>query len=305
MSEDQGGRAALSIVIPHYGDPAQTALLIGLLEEQRSDRRVQVVVADDCSPQPFPERAGVEVVRLPVNRGFGAAVNRGVELAQHPLLMLLNSDVVPGPDFVEDLIAAVEPHLPCIASPNLVEGERRGTTASAEFPSASPQVLNAMMPLSAWRTRRRPRSSEPDGEHETAWVAGACMLLRTEDYRRVGGFDEGFYMYSEDIDLCRRLADVGVPSFHAEDVELVHAHGGSSDPAKVSRWAAASRFRYAEKWGFRRRLGAGLAAASLVNLAYNGVRRATGRDVRPIERLRYEWEMLAYGWSRKDPRDGR
>lgn len=295
----------MSIVIPHYGDPSQTASLIGLLEAQKSERQLQIIVADDCSPQPFPDAAGVEIVRLPVNRGFGTAVNRGVERARHPLLMLLNSDVVPGLDFVEDLIAFVTPRLPCIASPNLVEGARRGTTASAAFPSAWPQVLNAMMPLAAWRSRRPRRALARVAPPATAWVAGACMLLRTEDYRGVGGFDEGFYMYGEDIDLCRRLADVGVPSVHAEDVELVHAHGGSSDPGQVSRWAAASRFRYAEKWGFRRRLAAGLAAASIVNLAYNGVRRATGRDVRPIERLQFEWRMLAYGWSRRDPRDER
>ncbi|MCF6376278.1 glycosyltransferase family 2 protein [Nocardioides KLBMP 9356] len=305
MSDDLDSQAALSIVIPHYGDPALTLSLIDLLRAQRTERPMQLIVADDCSPMAFPQQHGVDVVRLPVNRGFGTAVNRGAELATHPLLMILNSDVVPEPNFIDDLVAAVRPHMPCVASPNLVEGERRGTTASAAFPSAMPQVLNAMMPVVAWRQRRPGRTRVTHGDEQTAWVAGACMLVRTEDYRRVGGFDEGFYMYSEDIDLCRRLKDVGVRSFHAETVELVHAHGGSSDLAKVSLWAAASRFRYAEKWGFRGRLATGLAAASLVNLLYNAARRASGRDVRPIERLHYEWSMLRYGWSRQDPRDGR
>lgn len=303
MSKDD--HVGISIVIPHYGDPALAVSLIGRLRSQRTGRPVQVIVADDCSPMAFPETAGVDVVRLSVNRGFGTAVNRGAELAVHPLLMVLNSDVVPEPDFLERLVEAVSPHLPCIASPNLVEGELRGTTAAATFPSAAPQTLNAMMPVGAWRRRRPARPGRDEPEQSTAWVAGACMLLRTADYRRVGGFDEGFYMYSEDIDLCRRLLEVGIPSFHAESVELVHAHGGSSDPSRLNAWAAASRFRYAEKWGFRRRLGAGLAAASVVNLAYNSVRRAAGKDVRPVERLRYEWSMLGYGWRRTDPRDDR
>lgn len=305
MTDGIEGQPAVSIVIPHYGDPAVTSSLIVGLRSQVLRRRMQIIVADDCSPIPFPEHDGVELVRLPANRGFGTAVNRGAELARHPLLMVLNSDVAPEADFVERLVTATEPHLPCVASPNLIEGDRRGTTASSHFPSARPQFLNAMMPVSAWRNRRPPRTPSATPEDKIAWVAGACMLLRTEDFRRVDGFDEGFYMYSEDIDFCRRLADVGVPSFHAEDVELEHVHGGSTDPSKANVWAAASRFRYAEKWGFRKRLGAGLATASMVNLAYNGLRRAAGRDVRPLERAKYEWSMLSYGWSGRDPRDDR
>ena len=66
------------------------------------------------------------------------------------------------------------------------------------------------------------------GAERVDWVAGAAILLRRDDFEGVGGFDEAFYMYGEDIDLCRRLADRGVASWVLTDVRLEHGLGGSS-----------------------------------------------------------------------------
>ena len=300
----------VSVVIPHYGDPALAGALIARLQHQRTDRTLQLIVADDSSPVPFPATPGVELVRLPANRGFGSAVNAGASLAKHPLLLILNSDVEPEPDFVERFTAAAAAYQPAACSPALLEGADWGPTAY-HFPDAGRQVVDALMPLArfrghSWMTRfeTTDNACRLGVDQPVDWVAGACVLVPTEQFRAVGGFDEGFYMYGEDTDLGRRLNDIGVPSVFVGSVTIRHGLGGSSAPDRIARWNAAARFRYARKWGFHRRLGAGLATAAVANLAYNTARRATGKEVRPIERLRYEWSLLRYGLSGTDPRDG-
>jgi N-acetylglucosaminyl-diphospho-decaprenol L-rhamnosyltransferase len=301
--------AGVSVVVPHYGDPALALALVARLRAQRTERVVQLIVADDCSPQAFPATDDVEVVRLPVNRGFGSAVNAGAALATQPLLLILNSDVEPEPDFVDGFVAAAAHFLPAACSPALIEGEAWGPTAY-HFPNASRQVVDALMPLARLRgSARLARFETTDNacrlgaDQVVDWVAGACVLVPTESFRAIGGFDEGFFMYGEDTDLGRRLHDVGVPSVFVGSVSLRHGLGGSSDPQRIARWNASARFRYARKWGFHRRLGAGLAAASLANFGYNAARRASGKDVKPVERVRYEWSLLRYGLSGADPRE--
>lgn len=111
------------------------------------------------------------------------------------------------------------------------------------------------------------------------WVMGAVMLLPMAQVRAVGGFDEDYFMNSEEVDLQRRLRDAGVPSIVVPSVRVPHASGGSSDPLRRRGWLVDSRFRYARKFGRPRALKAALTAATGVNWAVNRVRQARGTDV--------------------------
>lgn len=300
-------RPAASVVIPHYGSALQTAVLVAKLRAQ-SGVDLEIIVSDDCSPQPYVPSGEDHVVRSEVNRGFGATVNRAVVHATHSWLLIMNSDLDPDPDFAARLLSASLPFQPAICSPGLIEHGGWGQTAY-RFPSAAPQIVANLMPLSRFAAHPRMRRwqlsdplARPGVDKLTDWVAGACMLLRTSDFRRVGGFDEGFYMYGEDTDLCRRLASAGVPSVVIGSVPIEHEHGASSDPGRIARWNAHARFRYARKWGFRGRLAVGLAAAAVINLAYNVLRRAAGKDIEPVNRFRYELGLLRFGLSDTDPR---
>ena len=99
---------AVSVVVPHHGDPAPTLALVDQLRAQTHP--VQVVVADDASPVPFPAVDGVEVVRRATNGGFGANVNTGAAVATGDALLVLNSDLDLEPTFVADMVAAARAH---------------------------------------------------------------------------------------------------------------------------------------------------------------------------------------------------
>lgn len=294
--------SCVSVVVPHYGDAAPTLALVAQLAEQtRVD--LQVIVVDDASPEPFPDTVGVEVVRRENNGGFGSAVNSGVECAVHDRLLILNSDLTIKPTFVSDLVHGADSWMPALAAP-AVRTDGRYPLIGRRFPTAGSQFIERLSVLARWRDEAWwQRSIGQDiravNGVETAvdWVAGVAMLLPTEEFRAVGGFDERFYMYAEEVDLQRRLRSRGIPSVLLGSVVADHVGGASSDPARQQEWLADSRLKYAAKWGGRRRLMAGWTIAALINAGTGSLRKMTGRDVEPIVGLRHDLGLV---WRRRD-----
>jgi N-acetylglucosaminyl-diphospho-decaprenol L-rhamnosyltransferase len=291
----------VSVVVPHYGAPEPTLALLRALAAQTGDVVLQVVVVDDCSPVPFPDRPGLHVVRRTANGGFGSAVNSGAAEAVHPLLLVLNSDVTIEPGFVAALLDAAEPWQPAVVSPRVLNARGEDEWVGRHFPTATQQAVEWLTPLARFRHRselHRLVGHDVQARGRTAvvdWVIGAALLIPTAAFREVGGFDERFFMNAEEVDLQRRLLGRGVRSVVLASPSLVHEGGGSSDPLRRREWLVESRLRYADKWGGRRGLQASLTAATVANLAVNGVRRVAGRDLAPVEVAREELGMIWKG----------
>ena len=295
--------ALVSVVIPHYGDPAPTLALLDQLARQQGDHVGEIIVVDDASPEPFAEpnpSSGVRVVRRATNGGFGSTVNVGVAHARHDLLLILNSDLTLADDTVTALVAAAAPFQPAVVGPRIVDAAGAPDSVARFFPTVGQQVVEWLVPLAAWRhTRALHRAVGHDPRAFTAtaplavdWLVGACLLLPTRTFRSVGGFDERFHMNAEEVDLQLRLARRGVPRLHVPSVTVVHEGGGSSDPERRRGWLVASRLAYADKWGGAGRLRLGLSAATAVNLAWNTARRVAGRPLDPLAQAQHEWDLI-------------
>jgi N-acetylglucosaminyl-diphospho-decaprenol L-rhamnosyltransferase len=292
----------ISVVIPHYGSAEPTNLLVDRLLAQDTHHTLQIIVIDDHSPTPFPEREGLVMCRRADNGGFGSAVNSGAREAEHDLLLILNSDVVIDSRFVEDLVTAASPWMPAVVSPRVTGLDGHEVWTGRHFPTVRHQFVEWLTPLARWRDQ--PPLHEAVG-HDTRvregattavdWVVGAAMLLPTQEFRAVGGFDERFFMNSEEIDLQRRLRERGVPSVLLGTPLALHEGGGSSDSEHRRAWLVKSRLDYAEKWGRRRRLVSALATAAALNFVWNSGRRALGRDVHPVSTARAELSLLGMG----------
>ncbi len=298
----------MSIVIPFYGDPARTMPLIDALKSQSTDFDTEIIIADDESPLPFPTTAGVTVTRRVRNGGFGSAVNAGAALARFDHLLVLNSDVVIEDGFLASLHEAAEPLMPAVISPDVVDEHGHPHSTARHYPRLRHHLTIALSPLArfrstnAWREAvghdTRARSGEVLG---VDWVVGAVMLLPTAEFRAVHGFDEGFYMNSEEIDLQRRLRRRGVPSIYLGTVSIEHEGGGSSDSSKRRGWVVAGTLQYSRKWGgrpleFAHRMV--LTGASLANFGVNAGRRVLGRDLAPRHIFKTEvhhaWQPLPH-----------
>lgn len=292
----------VTAVIPHYGNPGPTLELVAALKRQEGQGFVSIVVSDDASPTPFDNVEGVEVIRRARNGGFGSAVNSGMQRVKTDLVLVLNSDLEIGTTFVVDLLTAAEPWQPAVVSPQILGRNGKPQGVGRHFTTTSHQVVEWLTPLA--RFRHLPALREAVG-HDTRcsdgkivpvdWVIGAAMLIPVPEFRAAGGFDEQFFMNAEEVDLQRRLRELGIPSVFAGTVTSIHEGGGSSDPARRRQWLIDARLTFARKWGGERPLRAALTAASIANYAFNIARQAAGRDVNAVSTLRSELGFLNHG----------
>lgn len=298
---DSASLPGVSVVIPFYGDPEPTLTLLEQLRRQRGVD-LEIIVSDDASPTPFPETAGVQLVRRDANGGFGSAVNTGASQATKPLLLVLNSDLEIADEFVRDLVDATHDAMPCVAGCVLRDPSGNAAYTARRFPLIRHHVVEWLTPLArfkdtaAWhRGVGHVVEARPGTVMAVDWVVGAVLLVPTDSFRAVGGFDERFFMNSEEVDLQRRLASIGVPARYVGTVECMHEGGGSSASDQRRRWVVDGRYRYTDKWrgrGGRIALTAALTAASTVNLAVNTLRQVRGADVDASAVMDSERSML-------------
>ena len=286
---------AISVIIPHFGDPEPTLSLLQSLKNQIGVEALQIIVVDDASPTVFPDCTGVTVIRRKRNGGFGSAVNSGVAVSENSLSLILNSDLQIGPSMVADLVRAAAPHQPIVASPQVVGHDGSPQWVGRHFPTIRHQTMEWLTPLARWR--HLAQLHEAVG-HDTScvsgedvpvdWVMGAAMLIPTEKFKAIHGFDESFFMNSEEIDLQRRLRKQGVSARFIGTVSVVHEGGGSSDPQRRRQWLVSSRAAYARKWGHPGALRVALTLASSVNFVVNVVRQVRDPRVHAFTVLQQE-----------------
>jgi len=166
----------------------------------------------------------VQLIDAHANLGFGRAVNLAVPRATSGLLLLLNSDATLVPGAVSTLaVALLADDAVGLVAPAVYEADGRTLQPGAHgcFPSlvARPHRLG----------RSDARARTPD------WVSGVTMMLRKEDFLRLGGFDEDFGMYLEDVDLCRRLRNQGRIVLREPAAGVIHL-GGQSWKSSVDMW---------------------------------------------------------------------
>lgn len=294
----------LSALIPHYGDPEPTLALIDQLRGQKGLGSLEIIVSDDCSPEPFPEGEGYVLIKRNENGGFSSNVNSAAAAARGDYIVILNSDLTLQPDTLANLLETAEPHQPAVCSPRVVEN---GTPiyAARRWPTPLHHAWEWLTPLARIRNTRfwhrcvghdvdahASKSAQP-----TDWAMGACMLIPRDAFERVGGFDERFFMNSEEIDLQRRLTTISVPSVYLPEVSVEHEGGGSSPSARRRGWVTDSRFQYAHKWGGSRLLRFLLHAATEINFLWNLTRQLRRvPDVNARKTRIFEHELINNAW---------
>lgn len=201
----------------------------------------------------------VRVIPSAGNDGFGAGVNRAArEAARATRLLVLNPDTVLEQPIVEPLQTLLDMHHDVgVVAPLVRETDGSIQPSARRFPGIS-TVFGGR---SSWLTKARPGNpftarnllTGDDVREPIAvdWVSGACMLLRREAFDAVGGFDERFFMYWEDADLCRRLGDAGWKTMYHPGAAVRHAAGRATRHAPVRAQLAFHRsvFRYCMKHG--------------------------------------------------------
>ena len=193
-----------SVVIVNYRGADDTCAALAALRELRWPReRLEVIVVDNASGDGSVERIAkehpeVEVLALDQNRGFGAGCNAGAEVATGQYLAFLNNDARPDPEWVAAATAVLDRDgsVACVASKVLDwDGEL------VDFVDAGLGFYGHGFKVHAGE----PDSPAYDREADVLFASGAAMVARASTFREVGGFDERYFLFFEDVDLGWRL----------------------------------------------------------------------------------------------------
>ena len=217
----------------------------------------EVLLIDNGSRDGMPEaiaRAHEQDLRLTLiynhaNLGFGPAVNRAAKRASGQRLLILNPDCLLEPDTVPRLVAAFDAQSRTgLVGAVVCDAAGHPDPASYRRDPLLERSLNTMFD--------RPGEGVnidgpiPDHAVEAEAVSGALMLVSRRVFEYLGGFDEGYFLHCEDLDLCRRVRDAGYRVMLAGDVRVLHGKGGSSRhrPVFVSRHKHRGMWRWFRKF---------------------------------------------------------
>jgi N-acetylglucosaminyl-diphospho-decaprenol L-rhamnosyltransferase len=230
--------------------------LRGCVEPLAGSPGVRVTVVDSASSDGSLATVAalpVETVQLAHNRGFGHACNVGWRAGAAAYVLFLNPDATLDPGSLQTLVAVADrsPAVGAVA-PRIVEPDGTLDYSLRRFPRlrstyAQAFFLHRLFPLAPWSDElvRDARAYDRPGLPE--WASGACLLVRRTALERLDGLDEGFFLYCEDLDLCRRLRALGLELRYEPAAVAIHEGGASAPRAALLPVLAASRVRYARK----------------------------------------------------------
>lgn len=221
---------SISVVIVNFCQWKNTARLVRQLRHSESMKAggSQVIVVDNGSPHHSAElrlqkMRGVRIVHAGRNLGFAAGVNRGVEASDGEWILLLNPDVTVADGFLDDALLAAEKLIrkrPSTGIVGLKLENRDGSTQPSCGPL--PTLANTLAGVFAPRWKRKCRPL-PDGEQSRVpWATGGCLLVHRDCFRMLGGFDERYFLYYEDVDFCRRATQAGFEVWFVPVASAVH-----------------------------------------------------------------------------------
>ena len=190
----------------------------------------------------------VRLVRTGGNVGYGSAANSGAANsgaanrgAANPgegglapeFLLICNPDTVFHPESITELASALDSHPRAgVVGPRIDTPKGEVYPSARTFPNVTDSIGHGFLGIfwrnNPWSRRYLMTDRSMDRPSVVDWVSGSCMFTRRKAFDEIGGFDESFFMYAEDVDLCRRLAEKGWKTLYAPSARVTHAQGVSS-----------------------------------------------------------------------------
>lgn len=229
------------MVVVNWNGGRELALCVeSLLSQRLEGQGLEVLVVDNGSTDGsadfvearFPR---VKVVRNGRNLGYARAANIGIRASGGEFVLLLNPDTHLLPGALSALVSFAASHPSAGAiGPKLLSPDGSVQPSCRRFPPIGATLLRhtfleSLFPKHPLLKRYLMLDFDHKRAAEVDWVSGACMLLRREAVKQVGGFDERFFLYSEDVDLCLRLKRAGWKVYYVPEAEALHLGGHASE----------------------------------------------------------------------------
>ena len=311
MTPPQTQSPDLSIIIVSWNVRDLLRACLHSIDSQRHGLDVEVIVVDGASADGSPAMVResfpwVNLIVCDENVGFPRGNNLGLAEANGRYLLLLNPDTEIKRNALPAMVTYLAQHQDVgLVGPQLLNSDGSIQSSRRRFPTLITAMFEStwLEPVAPQRILRHYYAQDlPDDEvADVDWVTGACMLTRYEIYKAIGGLDEAYFMYSEELDWCRRINDAGWRIVYYPKALVLHHVGKSSEQAVTARHINFQRakLRYFQKFHGGTAVAA-LRALLLLNyiwqLLIEGIKGLLGHK-RPLrqQRVRAYWQVIRTG----------
>ena len=241
----------VSIIVPTWNTCDLLAACLSSIARETTGLDVETIVVDNGSVDGTAdllrtEFPSVHAITNTRNLGFGRAANQGAAASTTPHLLFLNTDTQLTADSIHALIRVLDAQPRAgIVGAQLRNADGTFQSSYAPFPSYWREFLILSGLGRSLRGKHYPSCGPDDqmGPQVVDWVSGACLLVRRTAFEAVNGFDESFFMYAEEVDLCYRMRSAGWQVWYQPAARVVHLGGASSVGQPTEREAQLYRGR--------------------------------------------------------------
>jgi GT2 family glycosyltransferase len=238
----------VSIITVNYKSKRFLPKLLDSIQKFVKDEYEYIIVDNDSGDnldEIEKKYEGVSVIYSNKNAGFGAGINIGAKQAQGEFLYFLNPDTY----LLSDTVRIQKNLLESDSKIAIVGGcmvQQDGSLQKFQYGN-EPHLKD----LFTRSEKKQQDTPPPTASQEVDWVSGGAMMVRREDFLNIGGFDERFFMYYEDIDISKRMKQSGRLVYWTPDAKLTHIEGGSETVYKKTkeRYYASQRKYFAKHVG--------------------------------------------------------
>jgi N-acetylglucosaminyl-diphospho-decaprenol L-rhamnosyltransferase len=254
--------AQLSIIFVNWNSTEYLRQCIASIYEYSRDVDFELIVVDNASPdgdadiltQQFPN---LKLIKSPANIGFARANNLGFRHSTGRYVLFLNPDTRLVSPAIDIMLAQSE----ALEDAGIMGCKLLNTDLTVQssciqtFPTILNQALDADFLRRRWPHSRlwgtSPLVSDSGTPTKVEVISGACMMIRRDVFEQVGMFSEEYFMYAEDLDLCRKVVRAGYNNYYIGAATIIHHGGKSSSPrtATVAKWHSILKY-FAKNHGY-------------------------------------------------------
>ncbi len=254
----------ISAIVLNYRSPRDTVRCVQALKKQTIADQLEILAVDNHSDDESigflrAQLSGLPDVRIVEERGnlgYGRGNNAAAKLARGQYLLIINPDNILPPEGLEKMLAVLKSDEKIgIVGPALVYPDGSIRPSARTFPRPGDLLRKRVFPKT-WHATYQKQLHATEMMN-VDWLVGACLLLRTDLYKELKGFDERFFLFFEDIDLCRRIHAKGKSVMYLSSLKVLDRKGRLSGSSifslftrKTTRIHLASAIKYFWKWGF-------------------------------------------------------
>jgi hypothetical protein len=239
----------ISVIIVNYNVKELLEQSINSIFSASSNLNVEIIVVDNNSfdgsveflKQKFPDKPQLKIIESPINLGFAKANNLGAKAATGEYFLILNPDTILQEDTLEKSLQFYKStsNIGAMTCKLILPNGKLDLACRRSFPTPSVAVyrilgLSRLFPGSRTFGKYNLTYLDENSTYEVDAIVGAFMLIKRDVYEKVNGFDEDYFMYGEDLDLCFRIKKAGFKIYYYPDTSIIHYKGESTKKSSIS-----------------------------------------------------------------------